>query len=133
MEKSNTLCWSKLGVFDSVNSVPKADAYIMKMILHDWSDDECVKILANIYQRSPNEGTVFIAEHMVPGPEKPHFSKLFDIQYDVCRHWERKNDQGIRRSAKNGWLDEYQDFVFSFWTNGSNTSFANDISRAKFI
>jgi hypothetical protein len=40
----------KLGVFDCVNSVPKADAYIMKMILHDWSDDECVKIRANIYQ-----------------------------------------------------------------------------------
>ena len=43
------------------DDVPKADTYIMKMILHDWSDDECVKILSNIYQRSPNEGTVFIA------------------------------------------------------------------------
>jgi hypothetical protein len=61
------------------DDVPKADAYIMKMILHDWSDDECVKILSNIHQRSSNEGTVFIAEHMIPGPEKPHFSKLFDI------------------------------------------------------
>lgn len=43
------------------DDVPKADTYIMKMILQDWSDDECVKILSNIYQRSPNEGTVFIA------------------------------------------------------------------------
>lgn len=43
------------------DDIPKADTYIMKMILHDWSDDECVKILSNIYQRSPNEGTVFIA------------------------------------------------------------------------
>jgi O-methyltransferase domain len=32
-------------IFDDV---PKADTYIMKMILHDWSDDECVKILSNI-------------------------------------------------------------------------------------
>ncbi len=43
------------------DDVLKADTYIMKMILHDWSDDECVKTLSNIYQRSPNEGTVFIA------------------------------------------------------------------------
>ena len=33
-------------IFDDV---PKADTYIMKMILHDWSDDECVKILSNIF------------------------------------------------------------------------------------
>ena len=49
------------------------------MILHDWSDGECVKILSNI-QRAALEGAkVFIVEHIVPGPETPHFSKLFDI------------------------------------------------------
>jgi hypothetical protein len=64
---------------DMFNDVPAADAYIMKMILHDWSDDECIKILSIIYRRVSNGGTVFIAEHMVPGPENPHFSKLFDI------------------------------------------------------
>jgi hypothetical protein len=86
INKKERLWANKMGVQDRCtyiagnmfDNVPKADAY-MKMILHDWSDDECVKILSNIYQRSPNEGTVFIAEHMVPGPEKPHFSKLFDI------------------------------------------------------
>ena len=61
------------------DDVPKADVYIMKMILHDWSDDECLTILSNIYHRSSNQATFFIAEHMVPGSEQPHFSKLFDI------------------------------------------------------
>jgi predicted transcriptional regulator len=64
---------------DMLNEVPTADVYIMKMILHDWSDDECIKILVNMYNSSPKEGTVLIAEHLVPGPEKAHFSKLFDI------------------------------------------------------
>jgi hypothetical protein len=27
--------------------VPPADAYTLKLILHDWSDEECVRILAN--------------------------------------------------------------------------------------
>jgi hypothetical protein len=48
-------------VGNMLDDVPKADTYIMKMILHDWSVDECDKILSNIYQRSPNEETVFIA------------------------------------------------------------------------
>lgn len=86
--KNKELLWGKkMGVEDRCTfvagdmfgDVPTADAYIMKMILHDWSDDECVKILSNIYRRVSSGGTVFIAEHMVPGPEKPHFSKLFDI------------------------------------------------------
>ena len=86
--KNRELLWArKMGVEDRCtyvagdmfDEVPAADAYIMKMILHDWSDEECVKILSNIYRQVYNVGTVFIAEHMVPGPEKPHFSKLFDI------------------------------------------------------
>jgi hypothetical protein len=59
--------------------VPTSDAYIMKMILHDWNDEECVKILSNIQKASPPGGRVLIIEHVVPGPETPHFSKLFDI------------------------------------------------------
>jgi hypothetical protein len=59
--------------------VPRADAYFMKMILHDWNDEECVKILSNIQKASPSGGRIFIVEHVVPGPETPHFAKLFDI------------------------------------------------------
>ncbi|XP_052207534.1 (R,S)-reticuline 7-O-methyltransferase-like [Diospyros lotus] len=32
---------------DMFESVPKADAVFMKWILHDWSDEDCVKILKN--------------------------------------------------------------------------------------
>jgi predicted transcriptional regulator len=59
--------------------VPSADLYIMKMILHDWNDDECIKILSNIHKSAPVKSKVFIVEHIVPDPATPHFSKLFDI------------------------------------------------------
>jgi predicted transcriptional regulator len=64
---------------DMFDKVPSSDAYVMKMILHDWSDDECVRILSNIQQASEPDARVLIMEHVVPGPETPHFSKLFDI------------------------------------------------------
>ncbi len=59
--------------------VPSADLYIMKMILHDWNDDECKKILSNIHKSASDKSTIFIVEHIVPDATTPHFSKLFDI------------------------------------------------------
>ena len=93
ISKKESLLASRLGVSErcsyvsgdmfssstTTSHVPSADAYIMKMILHDWSDEECVKILSNIQRSSPEHARLFIAEHLVPGPNIPHFSKLFDI------------------------------------------------------
>lgn len=64
---------------DMFREVPGADAYIMKMILHDWNDEECVQILSNIQKAAASGVRIFIAEHVVPGPQTPHFAKLFDI------------------------------------------------------
>lgn len=64
---------------DMFRKVPTADAYIMKMILHDWNDDECVRILSNVRDAAPPGARILIAEHVVPGPGTPHFAKLFDI------------------------------------------------------
>lgn len=87
--QDKTLLWAnKMGIAadrcnyingDMFNEVPSADAYFMKMILHDWDDKECLKILSNIQRAAPTQARLFIAEHVVPGPETPHFSKLFDI------------------------------------------------------
>ena len=64
---------------DMFAKVPRADAYMMKMILHDWNDEECVQILSNIFKASQSGARVFVVEHIVPEPHIPHFSKLFDI------------------------------------------------------
>lgn len=64
---------------DMFVDVPTADAYVMKMILHDWNDDECVQLLKNARRRAATAGRVFIVEHVVPPAGTPHFAKLFDI------------------------------------------------------
>lgn len=63
---------------DMFKEVTSADAYIMKLILHDWNDGECVKILSNIYNGSTDGGRFFIVEHLMPDHYTP-FSQLFDI------------------------------------------------------
>jgi hypothetical protein len=64
---------------DMFREVPPADAYMMKRIIHDWNDEECIQILSNMYRAAPQNGRVLIIEAVVPGPDTPHFSKLFDI------------------------------------------------------
>jgi hypothetical protein len=89
---------------DMFIEVPSADAYMMKMILHDWSDQECVKILSNIHVSSPEHAKVLIAEHIVPDPETPHFSKLFDIHMMcVASGKERTVDEYSRILEHAGW------------------------------
>jgi hypothetical protein len=64
---------------DMFREVPTADAYLLKNILHDWSDAECEQILTNMYRAAPTHARAFVAEFVVPGPDTPHFAKLFDI------------------------------------------------------
>jgi len=47
-------------------SVPPADAHILKAILHDWPDDQCVEIL-RICSRALNDGGVVLVVEMVLG------------------------------------------------------------------
>ena len=41
---------------DMFEDVPSADAYCLKLILHDWTDSECLQILRNLRRRASNAG-----------------------------------------------------------------------------
>jgi hypothetical protein len=64
---------------DMFEAVPFADAYMMKLILHDWNDDESVQILQTLHRAAAQGAQVFIIEHLITEPAEPHFAKLFDI------------------------------------------------------
>lgn len=67
--------WShKLGVDDRCEfvagdmfeAVPSADAYFMKSILHDWTDDDCVEILSTVSRAAPEGSTLYVIELLMP-------------------------------------------------------------------
>jgi len=61
-------------------SVPSgADAYSMRHILHDWSDERCRRILGNVRKVIPSSGRLLIIEAVVPEGNDPSPSKMFDI------------------------------------------------------
>ncbi|XP_052175929.1 (R,S)-reticuline 7-O-methyltransferase-like [Diospyros lotus] len=60
---------------DMFEAVPNADAVFMKWILHDWSDEDCIKILKNCRKAIPvKTGKVIIVELVL----KPEGECMFD-------------------------------------------------------
>ena len=55
------------------------DLYLLKMILHDWNDDQCVEILKNIRTAINPGGTVCIIEILVPEDFSPHPGWMADF------------------------------------------------------
>jgi hypothetical protein len=89
---------------DMFRAVPRADAYVLKRVLHDWNDEECVQILSNAHKAAPSNARVLIIEAVVPGPETPHFSKLFDIHMLVMLTGrERTTEEFAELLEHSGW------------------------------
>ena len=66
---------------DFFRSVPAgADAYLMKHIIHDWTDEQSIKILQNIGSAISGSGKVLIVEMVVPEGNEPSPSKILDLQ-----------------------------------------------------
>ncbi|KAK7354871.1 hypothetical protein VNO80_20423 [Phaseolus coccineus] len=69
---------------DMFENVPKGDAIFMKWILHDWSDEHCVKVLKNCYDAIPDDGKVIVVEAILPKiPETSNAYKAV-AQLDVA-------------------------------------------------
>ena len=65
---------------DMFTAVPAADAYILKMILHDWDDAECIRILDVTRCNAVRPARLFIVEHVLPeGVGGPDYAALFDM------------------------------------------------------
>jgi len=58
---------------------PGADAYTMRHILHDWSDERCHTILGAVRRVIPAHGRLLVIETVVPAGNEPSPSKLFDM------------------------------------------------------
>lgn len=79
----------ELKVFDRVeiesgsffDSAPaEADCYMMKHIIHDWSDEKSLKILKNIRGKISDSGKLLLFETVIPEAGVADFSKFLDLE-----------------------------------------------------
>lgn len=62
-----------------------ADAYFMQHILHDWDDEHCLTILANVKQAliGRKNGRLIVADAVLPENSQPHPAKFLDLMMMV--------------------------------------------------
>jgi hypothetical protein len=56
-----------------------ADAYLLRHIIHDWTDEQSIQILGNCRKVIPANGKLLIADSVVPAGNAPSPSKDMDI------------------------------------------------------
>jgi hypothetical protein len=87
----------RLAAGNFFESVPGgADAIILKWIIHDWNDEQCVTILRNCHRALPENGKLILVEAVVPASNEPHFSKFIDLNMLVMTGGRERTEQEFR-------------------------------------
>ena len=55
------------------------DAYVLKLILHDWDDERATRILMNCREAMPSDATLLVANSVIPPGNEPYIGKMVDI------------------------------------------------------
>lgn len=57
-----------------------ADTYMLKLIIHDWYDEQNTMILKNIRSSMPDDSKILIIDAVIPEGNEPNFGKIVDLE-----------------------------------------------------
>jgi len=77
-----------------------ADAYLLKSIIHDWNDDDSIRILSNIRQCMPETAKILIVEAVIEKGNSPSLAKMLDMLMLV-----------VKKGGKERTAEEYKDIL----------------------
>jgi hypothetical protein len=55
------------------------DAYLMKIVIHDWNNQEAARILKAIRRSAPSRAKLLLVEFLVPEDGKPNWTLFVDL------------------------------------------------------
>jgi ubiquinone/menaquinone biosynthesis C-methylase UbiE len=76
---------------------PDGDAYLLKWIIHDWNDEQCVTILKNIRRSIASNGVVLIVDSVIPKGNEPFFGKLMDLNMLVMTGGRERTEEEFKQ------------------------------------
>ncbi|MGA7133814.1 MAG: methyltransferase [Mycobacterium sp.] len=81
-------------------SVPAGgDVYVLKLIIHDWPDEQAIKILRTVREAAGPGGTVLLVEQVIPTHDREFLGKWADLEMLLCL------------AARERTADEYRDLL----------------------
>jgi hypothetical protein len=97
LDKSDEADRCELVAGNFFESVPEGgDAHILKWIIHDWTDDQCVTILKNSHRALAENGKLILVEAVVPDGSEMHFSKFMDLNMLVMTGGRERTEAEFR-------------------------------------
>lgn len=88
-------CTTEAGSF--FDTVPGgADAYLLKHIVHDWSDPEAEQILRTVRNGMPTGATLLLVELVLPEHRRPHAGQFIDLEMLVNATGHERTEQQFR-------------------------------------
>jgi hypothetical protein len=90
---------------DMFTSIPPgADAYIMKHIIHDWSDDSCLKILKGCRMGVNRGGKLLVVDHVIQPGNGFDSGKFLDLEMLIFPGGKERSEPQFRELfAAAGW------------------------------
>jgi ubiquinone/menaquinone biosynthesis C-methylase UbiE len=81
-----------------LEAVPRgAGAYLMSGVIHDWDDEDAVKILENCRRAMTPNGKVLVVETVLPAGETSCFGALLDLNMMVMTGGRERTERDFRR------------------------------------
>jgi hypothetical protein len=82
--------------------LPRADAYILAKMLHDWDDARAAAILRNCRRSLPDQGRLLLLEAIIPADPGPSPVKVIDLQMLVVPGGQERTEADWRALLGDG-------------------------------
>jgi hypothetical protein len=78
---------------DFFQTVPSADAFVLRHVVHDWQDADAEAILRNCRKAMRPEARILVIETVLPPGDQPCFGKWLDLMMLLVGGRERTEEQ----------------------------------------
>lgn len=88
---------------DFFESVPAgADYYMLKSVLHDWSDEDCLRILKSVRAGMREGSRLLVVDPVIPPGNEPDASKTIDVMMMVVHDGKERTQEEFKDILSRG-------------------------------
>jgi O-methyltransferase domain/Dimerisation domain len=81
-----------------LEAVPRgASAYLLSGVIHDWDDEQAIRILDNCRRAMAPHGKVLVVEMVLPSRDEPRFAALLDLNMLVMNGGRERTEEDFRQ------------------------------------
>ena len=74
-----------------------ADVYVVKRILHDWADEQCVRLLKTLRRAMPQSGRVLAIDAVIAPAGMPDMGSVSDLLMMVVSPGRERTEDEFRQ------------------------------------